>query len=208
MAEITRPNMTYLWGNGGATVMPSNAKVEQGWTSEIPPHQFENGIQNRQDRAIAYLFQRGIPAWDSQTEYFANRSVVLHNGLQYLAIQNSTNSNPTTGTTNWRLMIPTDTAQKMRFKSVTLPYTLTADDKSCWIQLNGTGNVTIPAGWAVADWVILSKISGGSCTVAGSGVALSAQIGKNATFLGNGARGSIVMTGAATADLQGDFQLV
>lgn len=100
MAEITRPNFSQLWANGGAVVAPSAAKIELGWTIEIPPHQWENWAQNRQDTALGYLFQRGVPAWDPATEYYAAKSVVFFNSTLYLATQNSVNVSPT-NTSYW-----------------------------------------------------------------------------------------------------------
>lgn len=43
---------------------------------------------------LAYLFQAGIAEWNSQTEYVANRSVVLKSGKIYMAIANNTNVEP------------------------------------------------------------------------------------------------------------------
>ena len=49
---------------------------------------------------LAYLFQAGIAEWNSQTEYVANRSVVLRNGKIYVAVANNTNVEPEV-TANW-----------------------------------------------------------------------------------------------------------
>lgn len=94
MAEITRPDMSQLWASGGAVVAPSASKIERGWVAEIPPHQWENFVQNRQDSALGYLLQRGIPEWDSKTEYFAGKSVVLFNGYAYIATANNVGQTP------------------------------------------------------------------------------------------------------------------
>lgn len=71
MALLTKPNMQQLWASGGDIVEPSDLKKQQGWTVEVPPHQFENWIQNRQDEYLAHINQRGIPQWDGNTEYEA-----------------------------------------------------------------------------------------------------------------------------------------
>jgi hypothetical protein len=77
MALLTKPNMQQLWASGGDIVEPSDLKKQQGWTVEVPPHQFENWIQNRQDEYLAHINQRGIPAWDGLTNYEAG-------GLSYV----------------------------------------------------------------------------------------------------------------------------
>lgn len=77
MALLTKPDMQQLWASGGDIVEPSDLKKQQGWTVEVPPHQFENWIQNRQDEYLAHINQRGIPAWDGLTNYEAG-------GLSYV----------------------------------------------------------------------------------------------------------------------------
>lgn len=77
MALLTKPNMQQVWASGGDIVEPSDLKKQQGWTVEVPPHQFENWIQNRQDEYLAHINQRGIPAWDGLTNYEAG-------GLSYV----------------------------------------------------------------------------------------------------------------------------
>lgn len=74
---ITKPDMKFIWASGGAIVEPSDVKKQTGWTAEVPPHQWENWIQNRQDNYLAHINQRGIPEWDGNTEYEAG-------GLSYV----------------------------------------------------------------------------------------------------------------------------
>lgn len=71
MPLITKPDMEFIWASGGAIVEPSDVKKQTGWTPEVPPHQWENWIQNRQDNYLAHINQRGIPEWDGNTEYEA-----------------------------------------------------------------------------------------------------------------------------------------
>lgn len=99
MAEISKPDYTYLWSSGGAVVAPSNVKIQTGWTAEVPPFQWENWSQNRQDQAIAHILQHGISVWDALTEYQAGKSYVTgSNGKVYVAVQTHTNQNPVTDT--------------------------------------------------------------------------------------------------------------
>ena len=101
MPQILKPNFSNaLWASGGAIVAPSNVKIATGWTAEVPPFQWENYSQNRQDQGIAHILQHGISVWDSLTEYQAGKSLVQgSDGLTYKALQTSTNQNPVTDTT-------------------------------------------------------------------------------------------------------------
>ncbi len=104
MAEISKPDYTYLWSSGGSIVAPSNVKIQTGWTAEVPPFQWENWSQNRQDQAIAHVLQHGISVWDDVTEYQAGKSYVQgSDGLLYKARTTHTNVNPVTDTSfvNW-----------------------------------------------------------------------------------------------------------
>lgn len=101
MADINKPDLTNLWASDGAVIPPSPSKIQTGWVAEIPPHQWENYVQNRQDVALAYLLQKGVPEWDNTTEYIANKSVVTYDGNIYFAIQTSTNNNPSSSPSHW-----------------------------------------------------------------------------------------------------------
>lgn len=105
MTEILRPDFTCQWSSGGAIVAPSNAKIQTGWTAEVPPFQWENWSQNRQDNAIVHLFQKGISVWSATQDYYyssgGTRSFVQgSDGFIYEAMQNSTNQDPATDTAN------------------------------------------------------------------------------------------------------------
>jgi len=107
MAKITKPDMTYVWASGGSKTAPSNVKIQTGWIVEKPEFQKMNWVQNRQDDALAYIFQMGIPEWDSAVEYQYSAtytSYVQKNGLVYKALQVGTNKNPTTQPTYWELV--------------------------------------------------------------------------------------------------------
>ena len=70
MVDIVKPDISSVWAEAGAVIAPSNEKIKLGWTSEVPPHQYENFVQNRQDEMLAYLNQKGVPEWRTGTEYF------------------------------------------------------------------------------------------------------------------------------------------
>lgn len=102
MAEISKPSdINKIWSSSGDTISPSDTKIQTGWVVEIPPRQWFNWLDNKQDQAIAHINQHGIAVWDSNTEYQAGKSYVQgSNGVLYKAIQTNTNQDPTTDVTN------------------------------------------------------------------------------------------------------------
>ena len=79
----------------------------QGWTGATqddyaPYRQDMNAIQYLVTRQLAYLFQAGIPEYDSSTQYYANCSFCQINGVVYLCIQDALNKLPTTEPTYWK----------------------------------------------------------------------------------------------------------
>lgn len=63
--------------------------------NKAPYVQDLNAIFYVLSKQLAYIFQAGIPEWNSQTEYFAVKSVVRYNGVLFMAIANNTNKTPT-----------------------------------------------------------------------------------------------------------------
>lgn len=106
MAKITKPDMTYVWASGGSKTAPSNVKIQTGWIVEKPEFEKMNWVQNRQDDSLAYLFQMGVPEWDSAVEYQHSatyRSYVQRNGLVYKALQAGTNKDPASEAAYWTI---------------------------------------------------------------------------------------------------------
>lgn len=94
MVAIAKPDYTYLWASGGNKVAPPTVKIQTGWIPEPPPYQYENWSQNRQDQAIAHIFQRGVAQWDALTDYEANICYVTgSDGLVYKSVAASGPSN-------------------------------------------------------------------------------------------------------------------
>lgn len=96
MANISKPSkLNLLWASGGDILDPGDTKYQTGWTVEVPPRQWENYIQNKQDQAIAHINQHGIAVWDDETEYQAGKSYVQgSDGLIYQALSTNTNVDP------------------------------------------------------------------------------------------------------------------
>lgn len=115
MAEINLPDMSLLWASAGDVLPPSDSKIQQGWTPEVPPRQWFNWLDNRQDEAIAHIAQHGITVWSASLEYQANKSYVQgSDGLVYKAITTNTNINPVGNVGDWAYaFITADTATKV-----------------------------------------------------------------------------------------------
>lgn len=111
MAEINKPSdINKIWASAGDVLAPSDSKISTGWQVEIPPRQFFNYIDNKQDAAIAHINQHGIPVWDNVTEYqyslSGTKSICMgSDGTVYRAKQLNINQNPVTDTsdTYWEI---------------------------------------------------------------------------------------------------------
>ena len=107
MAVIpSKPNTKLLWASQGNKAEPTSDKQLEGWNQEIPPHEIENWIQYKQDLATKYLYQEGIPEWDSSFEYNTT-SYVKYNGVIYKlkpkAEVPNTAKQPDIETTSWEV---------------------------------------------------------------------------------------------------------
>lgn len=96
MANITKPTgLSNIWASGGTKIDPGTSKVSIGWVVQLPPYEYQNWVDNRQDQAIAHISQHGIPEWDSVTEYQGLLSYTQgSDGLIYKCLQTNTNKDP------------------------------------------------------------------------------------------------------------------
>lgn len=126
MAEITRKKQQVFAGglsaSGNIAIYGSKEAGSPAYSSDLDDIQstrWLNGIlgATSNDKApyvqdlnaifytitkqLAYIFQAGVPEWNSQTEYFGFKSLVVYNGKVYVAVSNSTNKNPSTEPTYW-----------------------------------------------------------------------------------------------------------
>lgn len=69
MAFRVKPDFSAVWASLGDNTKPVDSYITNGWESVKPPRQYFNWLDNRQDSAIAYLYQSGIPEWDALTDY-------------------------------------------------------------------------------------------------------------------------------------------
>lgn len=96
MPNITKPlGLSNIWADGGTKIDPGAFKVNIGWVVQLPPYEYQNWVDNRQDQAIAHISQHGIPEWDSATEYQGLLSYTQgSNGIIYKCITTNTNKDP------------------------------------------------------------------------------------------------------------------
>lgn len=96
MPNITKPsNLSTIWAGGGTKIDPGTSKYNIGWVVQLPPYEYQNWVDNRQDQAIAHFSQHGIPEWDGVTEYQGNLSYTQgSDGLIYKCIATNVNKDP------------------------------------------------------------------------------------------------------------------
>lgn len=103
MPILNKPDMNYgVWAEGGNIEIPSSEKVYEGWVVEKPLNETMNWLQNRQDRMLQYINERGIPEWDARTEYPLD-AYVARSGVIYRALSPSTDKDPTLNTNIWQI---------------------------------------------------------------------------------------------------------
>lgn len=198
MAEILKPNFNNgLWASGGAIVAPSNSKIATGWTAEVPPFQWENYSQNRQDQGIAHILQHGISVWDNLTEYQAGKSYVQgSDGLIYRAKLTHTNVNPVTDVsqTNWSSFSAGRLIGVQTFTS-SGTYTPTPGMTTCIVEGVGGGGAGGGAPVTISGNVGFG--AGGHAGAYGKGQFTTAQVGASQTI-------TIGLGGVATTNAGGN----
>lgn len=101
MAIVNKPDMNYgTWAENGNIEIPSSEKVEEGWVIEKPLNEHMNWVQNRQDKMLQYLNQRGMAEWDFRTEYPKN-GYTIRNGSMYKAVVANKDKDPLSNPTLW-----------------------------------------------------------------------------------------------------------
>jgi hypothetical protein len=96
MANITKPTgLSNIWADGGTKIDPGSSKVNIGWVVQLPPYEYQNWVDNRQDQAIAHFSQHGVAEWDGGTEYQGLLSYTQgSDGIIYKCIQTNINKDP------------------------------------------------------------------------------------------------------------------
>lgn len=110
MVDITKPTDldARIWASSGDITSPTTAEVEEGWlVGEKPPAELFNYWQNRTDRVLSYINQKGLLEWDTNTYYVAEKSICQRLGGIYKANTDSSGVDPATDTMEdyWTLML-------------------------------------------------------------------------------------------------------
>lgn len=143
MVDYVKQDMALIWAELGDYVAPANDKITTGWLVEVPPRQYWNWIENRQDKMLAYLSQKGIPEWDNTTEYVINRSYVQHNGVVYRCIRTNTGVTPGTSALDWVIAFTTSTTASEALKEITV-----AADRLPYFNSSTTATTTVLTSFA------------------------------------------------------------
>lgn len=103
MDIVTKPNMNQgIWAENGNIEIPSSEKVGEGWVVEKPLNEVMNWVQNRQDKMLQYLNQRGVAEWDFRTTY-PKDAFTSRLGIVYKAISQNTDKDPTLSNAIWEI---------------------------------------------------------------------------------------------------------
>lgn len=138
MAVINKPSdINKIWAASGDLLAPSDSKISTGWQVEIPPRQYFNYIDNKQDQGIAHINQMGIAVWDNTTEYQYNLTGIKSlcmgsDGTIYRTLQTHQNQDPTSSVGYW----------EVAFSSAGDFYTKTEADARYLRISNNLGDIT------------------------------------------------------------------
>lgn len=143
----------------GSTITPAIvqtlANYLSGWFGAVvgsnsPAIEDMNAICYLYAYQLSYLFQLGIPEWDSGTAYYAGSICQDGNGNVYVSLTNANLNNALSSTTNWRPYTKQNNLVAVNPLTGTYasPYTMSsADAGKCFLvnSANGTMTFTLPA---------------------------------------------------------------
>lgn len=192
MVDIVRPSYGEAWASVGEKVSPTLTKIQGGWIQEMMPYQWENFLQNRQDTALLYMLQKGVPEWDASQEYIAGKSVVTYQTNLYISILDSTNVLPTVQA-SWKKLNPLTSSSGVVTIAGGGTGASTAADARTNLGLGSIATATAPTSNGVvvrsaADTLISRSITGTANNIVvtnGDGVAgdISINTGSNVALL-------------------------
>ena len=201
MTTVTKPEMTTAWGTTGSISTPTTAKQSQGWVSEIPPLEYFNWLDNRQDTYLQHIDQGGVPEWDATVSYVANYSYTKRNGVVYGCIVSNTGSDPSTTPSDWVAMpSPTTAGHLVTARNIlddgngnttvasltsTNGVTLGSSTDSVLLYDGGGNSFDVRVGPPTASQVFTVRGSDGTAMVGGGGLpVLPATASNHAVQLG------------------------
>lgn len=129
-----------------------NANFEEGWSAAVeddyaPYRQDRNAVDTALTQQLAYLFQEGIPEWDSGTTYYKGSVVKVVNGnaLSFYKSIADNNTASVNVTTSWHKMLEINASNQIVSPSINTP-TISGGSMSNGTFANPTfsGTVNVP----------------------------------------------------------------
>ena len=214
MTTVTKPEMTTAWGTTGSISTPTTAKQSQGWVSEIPPLEYFNWLDNRQDTYLQHIDQGGVPEWDATVSYVANYSYTKRNGVVYGCIVSNTGSDPSTTPSDWVAMpSPTTAGHLVTARNIlddgngnttvasltsTNGVTLGSSTDSVYLYDGGSNSFAVRVGPSTSYSYFTVRGSDGSVMVGGGGLpVLPATASNHAVQMGQLSNGSLTALNTA-----------
>lgn len=131
----------------GATATPANVQALaawlEGWYGAVdgqynPAIEDVNAVDWLYAYQLCYLFQSGVPEWDSGTTYYIGSFVTDGLGKIYYSITNTNLGNAVTDATNWRFFSATGTVQVKSSAYTALP-------SDAAVEVSATHDETLPS---------------------------------------------------------------
>lgn len=204
MSEFIKPdNLNVVWASGGDRLFPGTTKYASGWGVEIPPRQYFNEIDYKQDQMLAHINQHGIAVWDNETEYQAGKSYAQgSDGQVYKAVTTNRDVNPVGDVTgSWQVAFMDGTSgpiplvatatQARDFTDNTVfisPLQLANAFAGSNQSLATTGSQTLPGG-LVLKWG-QGSVAVNTATISTTVVTFTQSFPNNCFFIGGTSLGS------------------
>ncbi len=109
MTQYSRPNETVFASGAKPGELESFPDIARGWgitfdqTDGIPPMEWFNSLFKRNDEAVRYLLQRGVPEW-SATEDYPVGAYVQESGKLWRSITANIGKRPTSYAALWEAL--------------------------------------------------------------------------------------------------------
>ena len=187
MPQITKPDtLNVVWADQGMKIKPEDSKILRGWVEEVPPLQFFNWLDSRQDQALAHINQHGIPVWDAVTEYQAGKSYVQgSDGTVYKCLSTNFGYDPISNPAQWEeafVSINSDRGRQEYIGYVAQSTSFAAIANTRYYALTPL-TVTLPDSASVASVVTLSKRPNITVTVKVNTGTISTSVGADSTII-------------------------
>jgi hypothetical protein len=165
-------------GTGASGVQGLSGSYESGWASAVV-NLYSSAIEDQNaicwlfSYQLAYLFETGVPEWDSGTTY--NTGDIVRqtggNATLFSSISNSNSNNAITDGTNWQ-SVPLPGLFVQNSIPWTNSYTIPSGYTLVWpyLTIPGTTTVNVGSGAALVGINQITVTSPGIINVSGTGV--------------------------------------